>query len=155
MSDGFRKLIAAGPIAGVWRVGHAPFDIDDPIEIEFASGAVMHVDIGIEAATDVRIGDGPLIEAAFGHLRSEEPDTWAGIARDWTRETLDLPWLIGASLSKPRRLTMTRPYRVDVGYSFDAGSRTLALFGEADLIFMAALDDPEVQSYGLEESAPL
>lgn len=155
MNEGVAKLVAAGPIANVWRVGHAPFDVDDPIEIEFASGAVMHVDVGHMDATDAIIHDGPLIESAFGHLRNEDPDTWAGLVRDWTREPIDLPWLIGATLSKPRRLAMTRPFRVDVGYSFDAGTRTLALFGEADLIFIAALDDPQIASYGLEESAPL
>lgn len=50
------KLITAGPIARIARVGHAPFEGDDPIEITFADGAVFHIDIGIEAATDIRVG---------------------------------------------------------------------------------------------------
>lgn len=151
MLDG---LLAAGPIARIARVGHAPFGEDDPLEIAFESGALFHVEIGFETATDIVVGEGPLLEAAFGHLRTEEPDSFAAIARDWTQEALDLPWLAGKTLSNPRRLTMTQPYRVDVGYVFEAGGRQLALFGEADLIFAAALDDPEIASFALEIGAP-
>lgn len=135
-------------------MGHAPFEGDDPIEITFASGAVFYVDVGFEGATDIRVGEGSLLEAAYGHLRTEEPDTYAAIARDWTSEGIDLPWLIGATLAHPRRLTMTNPYRVDVGYVFDVGERRFALFGEADYITAAALDDPELVSFGLEVGAP-
>lgn len=147
-------LVAAGPIQSISRVGHAPFDEDDPLEIVFASGAVFHVEIGFEAATDIVVGEGPLLEAAFGHLRTQEPDSFAAISRDWTREALDLQWLIGQSLANPRRLTMTHPYRVDVGYVFDAGARQLALFGESDLIFAAALDDSHIESFALDVGAP-
>lgn len=147
-------LLAAGPIQSIARVGHAPFDEDDPLEIAFANGAVFHVEIGFEAATDVIVGEGPLLEAAFGHLRTEEPDSYSAISRDWTREPLDLDWPIGKQLANPRRLTMTHPYRVDVGYVFDAGDRQLALFGESDLIFAAALDDPHIESFALEIGAP-
>ncbi|MGE0742993.1 MAG: hypothetical protein AB7O98_16775 [Hyphomonadaceae bacterium] len=142
-------LCAAGPTARVARVGHAPFEDDDPIEITFASGRIFHIEIGFEGATDIRIGEGPLLDAAFGHLRTEEPDTFAAIARDWTSDDMDLPWLAGAALSHPRRLAMSHPYRVDVGYVFDANGRQLALFGEADLIYAAALDDPEIEAYRL------
>jgi len=147
-------LTAAGPIARIARVGYAPFEEDDPLEIVFESGAVFHIDIGFEAATDIVVGEGPLIEAAYGHLRSEEPDSFAAIARDWTHEALDLPWLAGKTLANPRRLTMTHPYHVEVGYVFDAGDRQLALFGESDLIFAAALDDPHIESFALEIGAP-
>ena len=129
-----QALVAAGPIAQIARAGHAPFDEDDPLEITFESGAVFHIEIGFEAATDIVAGEGPLLEAAFGHLRTEEPDSFKAIARDWTSEPLDLPWIRGKTLANPRRLTMTHPYRVDVGYVFDAGDRQLALFGESDLI---------------------
>ena len=149
------KLISAGPVARIARVGHAPFEGDDPIEIAFANGAVFHIDIGIEAATDVRVGEGTLLEAAYGHLRTEEPATFAAIARDWTSEDMDLPWLIGAPLANPRRLAMTQPYRVDVGYVFDAAGRQLALFGEADYIWAIDLADEEVASFNLEIGAPL
>lgn len=149
------KLISAGPVARIARVGHAPFEGDDPIEIAFANGAVFHIDIGIEAATDVRVGEGTLLEAAYGHLRTEEPATFAAIARDWTGEDMDLPWLIGATLANPRRLAMTQPYRVDVGYVFDAAGRQLALFGEADYIWAIDLADEEVASFNLEIGAPL
>jgi hypothetical protein len=148
------KLISAGPITRIARVGHAPFEGDDPIEITFADGRVFHIDIGIEAATDVRIEEGTLLEAAYGHLRSEEPETYTAIARDWTSEDIDLPWLIGATLANPRRLAMTEPYRVDVGYVFDAGGRQLALFGEADYIWAADLADEEIEGFGLEICAP-
>ncbi len=143
-------LLAAGKITRVARVGHEPFEGDDPIEITFENGAVFHVDIGFEGATDIRIGEGALLEAAYGHLRSEEPETFAAIARDWTSEDIDLPWLVGAALTNPRRLAMTNPYRVDVGYVFDAGERQLALFGEADYIWAADLQDPELESFRLE-----
>lgn len=147
-------LLAAGPIAYIARVGHAPFEEDDPLEIVCESGAIFHVEVGFEGATDIVIGEGPLLEAAFGHLRTEEPDSFTAIARGWGEEALDLPWLKGRTLSNPRRLTMTHPYRVDVGYVFDADGRQLVLFGESDLIFAAALDDPHIESFALEIGAP-
>lgn len=146
------RLLAAGPIAEIARVGHAPFAGDDPIEIVFADGAVFHIDVGFEGASDIRVSEGSLLEGAFGHLRTEEPDTFAGIARDWTREAIDLPWAIGKALADPRRITMTEPYRLDVGYAFDVGGRRLALFGESDYIWAIALDNPEIASFGLEEA---
>jgi hypothetical protein len=149
------KLITAGPIARIARIGHAPFEGDDPIEITFADGRVFHIDIGIEAATDVRVGEGTLLEAAYGHLRTEEPATFAAIERDWTSEDMDLPWLIGTTLSNPRRLAMTNPYRVDVGYVFDVSGRQFALFGEADYIWAADLSDEELEPFRLEIGAPL
>jgi hypothetical protein len=48
---------------------------------------------------------------------------------------------------------MTHPYRVDVGYVFDAGDRQFALFGQSDLLFAAALDDPHIESFALEIGA--
>lgn len=147
-------LIAAGPIARLARVGHAPFEGDDPIEITFANGRVFHIDIGVQAATDIQIGEGPLLEAAYGHLRTEEPQTLAAIARDWSSEDMDLPWLTGATLANPRRLAMTNPYRVDVGYVFDAGGRQFALFGEADYIWAADLADEELEQFRLQIGAP-
>ncbi|GIK48634.1 MAG: hypothetical protein KJZ75_05120 [Hyphomonadaceae bacterium] len=148
-------LCAAGPIARIARVGHAPFDEDDPIEITFADGRVFHVDIGVEAATGIMIREGPLLEHAYGHLRTEEPDAYAAIARGWGSGDIDLPWLIGARLERPHRLVMTQPYRVEVGYVFSVGERELALFGEADLIFAAALDDPYIESFKLETGLPV
>ena len=147
-------LIAAGPIARLARVGHAPFEGDDPIEITFANGRVFHIDIGVQAATDIQIGEGPLLEAAYGHLRTEEPQTFVAIARDWSSEDMDLPWLTGATLANPRRLAMTNPYRVDVGYVFDAGGRQFALFGEADYIWAADLSDEELEQFRLQIGAP-
>ena len=147
-------LCNAGPIARIARVGHPPFEEGDAIEITFASGAVFYIDVGLEHATDIRVGEGTLLEAAYGHLRTEEPDTFAAIARDWSSGDLDLPWLIGATLSRPRRLTMTHPYRVEVGYVFDAAGKGFALFGEADLIFAAALDDPDIAGFELAVGAP-
>lgn len=147
-------LTKAGPIARIARVGHAPFDIDDPIEIAFVSGAVIHIDIGFEAATDIIVREGPLLDYAYGHLEIEEPDTYAAIVRDWEYEKIDLPWLIGAGLDNPRRLTMTSPYSVDVGYVFSVNGRKFALFGEADVIHAAALDDPELKSFKLVVGAP-
>jgi hypothetical protein len=147
-------LIAAGPIARLARVGHAPFEGDDPIEITFANGRVFHIDIGVQAATDIQIGEGPLLEAAYGHLRTDEPQTFAAIARDWSSEDMDLPWLVGATLANPRRLAMTNPYSVDVGYVFDAGGRQFALFGEADYIWAADLADEELEQFRLQIGAP-
>ena len=149
------KLVEAGPIASVARVGHAPFDQDDPIEFTFANGAVIHIDVGLTGASDIEVHAAPLLEHAYGHLRGEEPATWAAIARDWTREAIDLPWLIGATLANPRRLAITEPFRLDVGYVFDAGGHELALFAESDLIFLTALDDPSIASFQLEIGAPI
>jgi hypothetical protein len=154
-TDNILKLTRAGPIAEIARVGHAPFEGDDPIEIMFVSGALFHIDIGFEAATDIQVGEGPLLEAAYGHLRAEEPETWTNIARGWSREALVVSWAIGQTLSSPRRLAMTNPYRVDVGYVFRCGDRDLALMGEADFIWATALDDPELAAFGLEIGAPL
>jgi hypothetical protein len=143
-------LCNAGPITRIARVGYAPFDIDDPVEITFADGGVHYVDVGVVGASDLRMGQGTILETAYGHLRAEEPDTWTNIARDWAHEALDLPWALGHRLANPRRLIMTNPYRLEVGYVFDVGGRELALFGEADLIFCAALDDPEIESFKLQ-----
>ena len=154
-ADIIRALVEAGPIARIARVGHAPFGGDDPIEISFANGQLFHVDIGFEGATDISVREGALLDHAYGHLRTEEPPTYDAIARDWSSEDMDLPWLIGASLKAPRRLAMTNPYRVDVGYVFDANGRDFALFGEADYIWAAPLDDPELEDFRLEIGAPL
>lgn len=154
-SAGPHALCEAGPIARIARAGHPPFEEDDPIEITFATGRVFHIDVGAQSATDVVIREGTLLDGAYGHLRAEEPNTFAAIARDWSSEDIDLPWLIGAQLREPHRLVMTQPYRVDVGYVFKADGRELALFGEADLIFAAALDDPEIESYQLQTGLPV
>lgn len=142
-------LLAAGPITRIARVGYAPFEGDDPIEITFASGAVFNIDIGFEGATDIVVREGTLLESAYGHLRKENPDAFAAIARDWSSEDIDLPWLIGAMLANPRRLAMTSPYRVDVGYVFDVAGRQFALFGEADFITANELGDEENETLGL------
>ncbi|MEZ5959650.1 MAG: hypothetical protein R3C30_04385 [Hyphomonadaceae bacterium] len=147
------RLLAAGAIARIARVGYAPFEGDDPIEITFANGAVFNVDIGFEGATDIQIGEGTLLETAYGHLRSEDSAAFAAIQRDWSSEDIDLPWLIGATLSNPRRLAMTNPYRVDVGYVFDVNGRQLALFGEADYITANELSDEENENLRLEVGA--
>jgi hypothetical protein len=147
-------LVKAGPVARIARVGYAPFEGDDPIEITFASGAVFNVDIGFEGATDIVVREGTLLETAYGHLRIEEPAAFAAIERDWSSEDVDLPWLIGATLSNPRRLAMTNPYRVDVGYVFDVNDRQFALFGEADFITANELGDEENEALRLETGAP-
>lgn len=147
-------LLAAGPIARIARVGYPPFEGDDPIEITFASGAVFNVDVGFEGATDIQVRAGTLLEAAYGHLRSEDPAAFAAIQRDWGSEDIVLPWLIGATLTNARRLTMTTPYRVDVGYVFDANGREFVLFGEADYITANELSDEENESFRLEIGAP-
>jgi hypothetical protein len=148
-------LCEAGQIARIARVGYAPFGGDDPIEIAFVNGAVFNVDVGFEGATDIVVRAGTLLESAYGHLHDEEPAAFAAIERDWSSEDLDLPWLIGATLSNPRRLAMTNPYRVEVGYVFDANGRQLALFGEADYITANELGDEDNESFGLEIGAPV
>lgn len=147
-------LLKAGAIARIARVGYAPFEGDDPIEITFASGAVFNIDIGFEGATDIVVREGTLLKTAYGHLRSEEPAAFEAIERDWSSEDIDLPWLIGATLSNARRLAMTNPYRVDVGYVFDANGRQFVLFGEADFITANELGDEENESLRLEVGAP-
>lgn len=147
-------LVAAGAVSRIARVGYPPFEGDDPIEITFASGAVFSVDIGFEGATDIVVNPGTLLETAYGHLRAEDADAFAAIERDWSSEDIDLPWLIGATLTNPRRLAMTNPYRVDVGFVFDAGGRQFALFGEADYITANELSDEENEGLGLEVGAP-
>lgn len=147
-------LIDAGAVTRIARVGHPPIEGDDPIEITFAGGAVFCVDVGFESAADILVRAGTLLENAYGHLRTEEPDTFAAIERDWGSEDIDLPWLIGATLANPRRLAMTKPYRVDVGYVFDAGGRQLALWGEADYVTANELNAEENAEFGLEIGAP-
>jgi hypothetical protein len=147
-------LTKAGPIARISRVGYPPFEGDDPIEITFANGAVFNVDIGFEGATDIVVREGTLLETAYGHLREEDANAFAAIERDWSSEDIDLPWLIGATLANPRRLAMTNPYRVDVGYVFDVNGRAFALFGEADYITANELGDEENESFRLEVGAP-
>jgi len=147
-------LIKAGSIARIARVGYPPFEGDDPIEITFASGAVFNIDIGFEGATDIVVREGTLLETAYGHLRDEDSNAFAAIERDWSSEDIDLPWLVGATLANPRRLAMTNPYRVDVGYVFDVAGRQFALFGEADYITANELSDEENENFRLEVGAP-
>ena len=147
-------LLKAGPIARIARVGYPPFEGDDPIEITFADGAVFNIDIGFEGATDIVVREGTLLETAYGHLRAEEPAAFAAIERDWSSEDIDAAWLIGATLTNPRRLAMTNPYRVDVGYVFDVSGRQFALFGEADFITANELSDEENEGLRLEIGAP-
>lgn len=147
-------LLKAGAIARVARVGYPPFEGDDPIEITFASGAVFNIDIGFEGATDIVVREGTLLETAYGHLRAEEPAAFAAIERDWSSEDIDAAWLIGATLTNPRRLAMTNPYRVDVGYVFDVSGRQFALFGEADFITANELSDEENEGLRLEIGVP-
>ncbi len=148
------KLLGAGAVTRIARVGYAPFEGDDPIEISFENGAVFNVDIGFEGATDIVIREGTLLETAYGHLRIDEPDAYKAIARDWSGEDVDLAWLIGATLANPRRLAMTSPYRVDVGYVFSANGRDFALFGEADFIYANELSDGGNEGFALEIGAP-
>jgi hypothetical protein len=147
-------LISAGPIARISRVGYPPFEGDDPIEIAFADGAIFNIDVGFEGATDIVVRAGTLLEAAYGHLRTEESAAFAAIERDWSSEEMDLPWIVGATLNNPRRLAMTNPYRVDVGYVFDVNNRQVALFGEADSITANELGDEANEGLGLEVGAP-
>lgn len=155
MSSIVRTLCEAGAIKAIVRVGHAPLGEDDPLEIRFVSGAVFSIDVRAMDASDIAVEEGPYIERAFGHLRAEDAATFAGIERGWTHEALALPWAVGASLTSPRRLAMTQPYRLEVGYVFACGGRELALFGVDDLIIVAALDDPEIADFALEIGAPL
>lgn len=147
-------LLAAGAIARIARVGYAPFEGDDPIEITFANGKVFNIDIGFEGATDIVVREGTLLETAYGHLRADEPDAFKAIERDWSSEDIDLPWLTGAQLANPRRLAMTNPYRVDVGYVFDVNGRDFALYGEADYIIANDLGDEENEALGLQIGEP-
>lgn len=147
-------LLKSGAIARIARVGYPPFEGDDPIEITFEGGAVFNIDIGFEGATDIVVREGTLLETAYGHLRSEEPAAFAAIERDWSSGDIDLPWLIGAALTNPRRLAMTNPYRVDVGYVFEVKGRQLALFGEADFITANELGDDDNESLRLEIGSP-
>ncbi|MGD9981680.1 MAG: hypothetical protein AB7H66_10690 [Hyphomonadaceae bacterium] len=146
-------LLKAGPVARIARVGYAPFDGDDPIEITFANGDVFNIDIGFEAASDIVVRAGTLLETAYGHLHTEDPDAFAAIERDWSSEDIELPWLIGATLANPRRLVMTNPYRIDVGYVFAANGHEFALFGEADYITANELSDEENEGFRLEVGA--
>lgn len=145
-------LIVAGPIQEIRRVGYEPFEGDDVIEIAFANGALFNIDIGHVGATGIEIYDGSCLERAYGHLRTEEPAAFANIARDWTSAPIPLDWAIGQTLTNPRRLFMTEPYRVEVGYVFDCGPRTLTLFGEADYLWVVELADPEIASFALVET---
>lgn len=154
MPKGIERLLAAGAIAEIRRAGYEPLEDDDLIEIAFHNGALFNFDVGLQHATDIEIYEGAALERAFGHLRIEEPETFKQIDKNWTTEPVDLPWAIGHALTNPRRLIMTQPYRVEVGYAFDCGARVLALFGEADLMFVADLRDPEIASFELVE-APL
>lgn len=151
MIDGLTK---AGPVARIARVGYAPFGGDDPIEITFANGAVFNIEVGFEAASDIVVRAGTVLETAYGHLRAEDANAFAAIERNWSSEDIDLPWLIGAALTNSRRLSMTNPYRLDVGYVFDAGGREFALFGEADYIHANELGDEENEAFALEIGAP-
>jgi hypothetical protein len=154
MALSIHALCDAGRLVRIARVGRPPLDDDDAIELTFESGAVFHIDTGPVGASDIAIRNGPLLAHAFGHLAHEEPETWAEIAGDWTYLDIMLEWMKGARLSHPRRLAMTTPYRLDVGYAVTVNGRELALFAEADLIFAAALDDPSLAGYGLEAGAP-
>jgi hypothetical protein len=154
MALSVHALCDAGRLVRIARVGRPPLDDDDAIELTFESGAIFHLDTGPVGASDIAIRSGPLLDHAFGHLLQEEPESWAEISGDWTYLDITPEWAQGGRLSHPRRLAMTKPYRLDVGYLVTVNSRELALFAEADLVFAVALNDPSVAGYGLEAGTP-
>lgn len=153
MSDILARLCSS-PIKLVERVGFEPLDDDDAIEITLASGAILHVDIGLEHATDVVLYAGPAFSRYYDHLLEEEPLTFTESLEQWRRAPAEgAQWLIGKRLSAPRRLDMTEPYHATVGYAFDVHGQTLALFGIDDLILIGAFDDPGLARFALKIEA--
>ena len=106
------------------------------------------------AATLISLGRDVCLIPLYTPLRTDEPDAFKAIERDWGSEDIDLPLLVGATLTNPRRLAMTNPYRIDVGYVFTANGRDFALFGEADYITANELNDEGNEGLGLEIGAP-
>ena len=156
--DAARTLCAAGVLTAVRRVGLPPLGGDSELELDFLSAggiSTFSVCIGPVGAGDIRIHKGHLLEIAYEHLAHEDPEEYAKTARDWVRAgEPSAAWAVGAVLSDPRRLQMTHPYPEIVGFSFAclrAGEIVgrLALIGEADYLYAADQEAPELSGYAL------
>lgn len=157
--DRVEALCAAGVLTAVRRVGLPPLGGDSELELDFMSPegeSTFSLSIGSVGASDVLIRKGRLLDIAYAHLAAEAPEEYASTAGDWAQaDELSAAWAIGAVLSDPRRLQMTNPYAEIVGFSLQctrAGEIVgrLALIGEADFLYAAALQAPELAGYALK-----
>lgn len=157
-----RALCDAGVLRGVRRAGSAPIgdaaQLDLELDFDGPGGLrTFRVMTGPVGASDISVAEGAALELFAGHLREEDPACYAEIAANWHLNTEDeMQWALGAQLSRPFRLEMTRPYIETVGFVFDCerDGRMIGramIFASADILFAVRENHPEVGSYGLRE----
>lgn len=146
----------------VRRAGFAPMLWKEEVDLELEfhgerGAAIFRVMVGATGASDLRIAEGTALELAAGHLRDQEPDGWRETCAAWRIvQEPDAEWALGARLSLPVRVEMTKPYVSTVGFAFECirGCEMigrLILFAESDILFAVREDHPEVTKYGLRE----
>lgn len=161
--EGAQALCGAGVLRAVRRAGFTPVAWKEEVELELDFDGpeglrTFRIMAGAMHANDVGVAEGTVLELFYGHMREEEPDSWAWTVSQWRLDLEpDAQWAIGACLSNPVRLEMTRPYREIVGFAFDCekdGEKMgrLMLFASADILFAVREDHPEVANYGLRET---
>jgi hypothetical protein len=146
----------------VRRAGFAPVLWKEEVDLELEfhgerGAAIFRVMVGATGASDLRIAEGTALELAAGHLRDQEPGSWLETCAAWRIvQEPDAAWALGARLSRPVRIEMTKPYISTVGFAFDCKRHgemigRLILFAESDILFAVREDHPEVTKYGLRE----
>ncbi len=162
--EGAQALCEAGVLRAARRAGFPPMLWKEEVELELDFEGpkrlrTFRVMTGPTGANDVNVADGTALELFSGHLRDEEPDTYAEIMAAWRLDPEpDVQWAVGARLSRPVRLEMTAPYVEVVGFAFDCERDgrligRLMLFASADILFAVREDHSEVTKYGLREAA--
>lgn len=160
--EGARALCEAGVLRAVRRAGFKPMMWKEEVELELdfegpAGLRTFRIMCGEIGANDVHVAEGTVLELFYGHLRGEEPESWAEAVAAWRLDPeLDAEWAIGARLVRPVRLEMTKPYAEPVGFAFECERDGLSLgrlmmFASADILFAVREDHPEVAKYGLRE----
>lgn len=158
--EGARALCGAGNLREVRRAGFAPMLCKEEVDLELEfhgqrGAAIFRVMVGATGASDLRIAGGTALELSAGHLREQEPNGWRETCAAWRIvQEPDAEWALGARLSRPVRIEMTKPYISTVGFAFECSRDgemigRLILFAESDILFAVREDHPEVTKYGL------
>jgi len=161
--EGARALCEAGALRSVRRAGFPPTFSKEEVDLEFEfyglrGARIFRVMVGATGASDLRIAEGTALELSAGHLLDQEPVSWRETCAAWRIvQEPDAQWALGARLSRPVRMEMTKPYVATVGFSFDCSRDgemvgRLIMFAEADILFAVREDNLEVARYGLREA---
>jgi hypothetical protein len=153
-----RMLCEAGVLVSVRRSGFEPVAWKEEVDIElaFEGGRTFNVTTArANHANDIWIREGVALELDYDHLRVEDPEHFAETVAAWKlMPEPDADWAIGATLHRPVRVEMTKPYTLTVGFAFDCerdgkAVGRLVMFAEADVLFIVREDHPEALKHEL------